>query len=417
MLEYAVYVSSKVTKDSKKIPLVIALHGRGAEPMSIIRRAQESAERGGYIVAAPMGYNNHGWYGLLESERSTPAHVREYSEKDVMNVLALMRTEFDIDEKRIYLMGTSMGGAGVFFLAVKHPDIWAAVAAGAPPLRRATHGETIAGIPNIRHMPVMLVHGERDAAVTVEVSRRLANQMQYLGMTHEYREIPGGTHPDAGRVGAPWMFSFFDKHVRSTTSPGPGLLPVPSPATQPMNRTATPLPRDLRNGTATMEQVRDWMQAEHRKVFPEIPVEQVSLPIREEDLDLDGIGDVLIDRYVTGSSSRPTSTFLKTPRGYRFIGTFHGTVRPLAAESGQRSRFVIASAMGTSRMHLRLAELQADGLHQAAAAILTAGDSGSVEGNQLYREVMSADVVSPETLRKVFGSERSTPPKSSATQR
>ena len=32
MLPYAVFVSSKLTKDSKKIPLVIALHGRGAEP-------------------------------------------------------------------------------------------------------------------------------------------------------------------------------------------------------------------------------------------------------------------------------------------------------------------------------------------------------------------------------------------------
>jgi hypothetical protein len=300
-------------------------------------------------------------------------------------------------------MGTSMGGAGVLFLAVKHSDIWAAVAAGAPPLRRATHGETINGIPNIRHLPVMLVHGERDAAVTVEVSRRLATRMQQLGMTHEFREIPGGTHPDAGRIGGPWMFEFFERHVKSTVPPGPGLLPVPSPAAQPMNATATPLPESLRNGTAVIEQVRVWMLAEHVNVYPEVAVDQVTFPAREVDLNLDGTVDILMARYTTGQGDRPQSAFLSTPRGYRYVGTFNGSIRPLAVESGQRNRFVIASAMGSDRVHVRLAELRPDGLHQLATAILAAGDSGSVEGNRLYRELMTAAVVEPETLRNVFG--------------
>jgi hypothetical protein len=48
----------------------------------------------------------------------------------------------------------------------------------------------------------------------VEVSRRLAARMQELGMTYEYREIRDGSHPDAISQGAPWMFSFFDKHAK-----------------------------------------------------------------------------------------------------------------------------------------------------------------------------------------------------------
>jgi dienelactone hydrolase len=402
MLDYAVFVSSKIRKDSKKVPLVIALHGRGAHPTTIIQRAQASAERGGYIVAAPMGYNDRGWYGLLDSDRTTPPLLRQYSEKDVMNVLSFMRKEFDVDENRIYLMGTSMGGAGALFLAVKHPDIWAAVGAGAPPIRRATHGETIAGISNIRHLPVMLVHGDRDVAVTVEVSRRLGSLMQYLGMTHEYREIPRGTHADAGRIGVPLMLSFFDRHTKSG-APGPGLLAVPSPAAQPMNATMVPLPADLRNGTATIEQVRAWMEAEHLQVLPEVPVGQVTFPLREQDLDLDGTTDALIERHATGPGEGPLSAFLTTSRGYRFIGTFYGTIRGLAVEPGQRSRFLIAGAMGSGRAHMRLAELRPDGLHQVATAILTAGDSGTAEGNRLYRDLMSSDVVSPEAVRQVFG--------------
>jgi predicted peptidase len=212
MLEYAVFVSSRVKKGTKS-PLVIALHGRGVQPTSIMRFASVPAERGGYIVAAPMGYNERGWYGEYENDRSTPPQLREYSEKDVMYVLAFMRAEFDIDENRIYIMGSSMGGAGALYLAVKHPHIWAAVAAGAPPIRRES--ETIENFAAIRHLPVILVHGDRDALVTVEVSRRLANLMKELGMTHEYREIRGGTHGNAIDMGAPWMFAFFDRHTKA----------------------------------------------------------------------------------------------------------------------------------------------------------------------------------------------------------
>jgi predicted peptidase len=212
LLEYAVFVSSKVKKGTKS-PLVIALHGRGVRPTTIMRFLTGPAERGGYIVAAPMGYNERGWYGEYESDRSTPPQLREYSEKDLMNVLAFMRAEFDIDEKRIYIMGSSMGGAGALYLAVKHPNLWAAVGAGAPPIRRSS--ETIVNFAAIRHLPVILVHGDRDALVTVEVSRRLASLMKELGMTYEYREIPGGSHPNAIDMGAPWMFSFFEQHRKA----------------------------------------------------------------------------------------------------------------------------------------------------------------------------------------------------------
>ena len=60
------------------------------------------------------------------------AKVREVSEKDVMNVLDMIRKEFNVDERRTYLMGHSMGGAGALYLGVKYPSNWAAIAAIAP---------------------------------------------------------------------------------------------------------------------------------------------------------------------------------------------------------------------------------------------------------------------------------------------
>src|SRR5262249_53399766 len=52
-LPYAVFVSSKVTKD-KKSPLIIALHGLGGNPNTLMRRdLLDLAGADGYIVFAP----------------------------------------------------------------------------------------------------------------------------------------------------------------------------------------------------------------------------------------------------------------------------------------------------------------------------------------------------------------------------
>src|SRR5262245_55686631 len=69
-IPYAVFVSSKVRKD-KKNPLIIALHGLGGSPNSLLRgNALDLAEQGGYILAGPMGYNPRGWYGIPAGGRS-----------------------------------------------------------------------------------------------------------------------------------------------------------------------------------------------------------------------------------------------------------------------------------------------------------------------------------------------------------
>src|SRR5262245_50602002 len=63
-MEYAQFVPSKYDK-SKKNPLMIALHGLTSNPQQIMRYPglTDLAEKHGYIVAAPYGYNDRGWYG------------------------------------------------------------------------------------------------------------------------------------------------------------------------------------------------------------------------------------------------------------------------------------------------------------------------------------------------------------------
>ena len=121
------------------------------------------AEKHGYLIVAPMGYNSRGWYGSRGTgggRGSDPENLGELSEKDVMNVLALIRKEFNIDDNRIYLMGHSMGGGGTWHLGIKYPDIWAALGPIAPAAPRST-----SGLAKITHIPVIVIQGDKDGLV------------------------------------------------------------------------------------------------------------------------------------------------------------------------------------------------------------------------------------------------------------
>jgi poly(3-hydroxybutyrate) depolymerase len=211
-MEYALFVPSKYEKD-KKTPLLVALHGLGSNPQQIIRypALTDQAEKHGYIVVAPMGYNTVGWYGAKAPGffKSKPENLSELSEKDVMNVLAIARKDFNIDENRIYLMGHSMGGGGTIHLALKHPDIWA----GLGPIAPALFGKP-EEVEKIKHIPVNMIQGDQDFLVPVAGPRRWAEAMKKSGMTYEYMEIAGGGHIDVATKNIPAVFEFFNNHQK-----------------------------------------------------------------------------------------------------------------------------------------------------------------------------------------------------------
>jgi poly(3-hydroxybutyrate) depolymerase len=251
-MPYCMYVSSKVTPD-EPAPLIIALHGMGAPPDIMCNATTiDLAEEGGYILAAPMGYNTTGWYGFpfgagpgrgaapangpgrgaAPAGRgragggrgaggpfgggNAPENLAELSEDDVMNVLAIMRDEFNIDEDRIYVTGHSMGGAGTFFMAAEHSDIWAAAAPVAP-AAFTSEEEREAMVQKIAaaNLPVMVVHGDADAVVPVSTSRdQWVPSMRTAGVDVEYVEQPGIDHGPVITTSQAEIFRFFGEHSK-----------------------------------------------------------------------------------------------------------------------------------------------------------------------------------------------------------
>lgn len=211
-IEYALFVPTKYDKE-KKAPLVVALHGLGGNPQQFIRSRglTEQAEKYGMIVVAPMGYNERGWYGnrFLKNVKTDPENLAELSEKDVLNVLEIVRKEFNVDPDRIYLMGHSMGGGGAWHLGIKYPEIWAGLGPIAPAI-----GRPATEVEKIKHIPVILVQGDQDKLVPVAGARRWAEQMKKLEMTHEYIEVAGGDHGNVVAQNMAKIFEFFENHKR-----------------------------------------------------------------------------------------------------------------------------------------------------------------------------------------------------------
>ena len=168
---YAIYIP-KNFDESKKYPLVVFLHGAMSNHRLGLRRVFGEGNIQGpafgtqgfvppqtdleatrfypelkdvdYIVAAPFARGTAGYQGIPE--------------QDIFDMLADIKSKFNIDEDRMYLTGLSMGGGGTLWIGLTHPDMWAAIApvCPAPP----NEANILAG--NAINIPVHLFVGDRD---------------------------------------------------------------------------------------------------------------------------------------------------------------------------------------------------------------------------------------------------------------
>jgi poly(3-hydroxybutyrate) depolymerase len=216
IMPYRVHVPSSYD-GSRAYPLIVALHGLGGTEDSFMdqynRTVPTLAEQRGYIVVAPLGFRVDGFYGFnLAADANAGDRRRvELSEQDVLEVLKRARSDYKIDESRIYLMGHSMGGIGTWALGAKYPSVWAAMA----PFAGLGNPQTM---ERMKHIPQFVVHGDADPTVNVSGSRTMVAAMAKLGVDHKYIEVPGGNHTDIVVPNLAGMFDFFDTKRKASST-------------------------------------------------------------------------------------------------------------------------------------------------------------------------------------------------------
>lgn len=188
-------------KDGKKYPLVLFLHGAGERGddnqkqlthggqmwLNPVNREKYPA----FVLAPQCPRDEYGAYGS-RPKTFVPGEMPEVQEptrifrtlKELLDVYLGMP---QVDKKRIYVIGLSMGGMGTFDMAIRYPEIFAA----AVPVCGSVNPARLHAAKDIKFR---IYHGDADDIVPVAGSRQAYKALKAAGADVEYIEFPGVNH-------------------------------------------------------------------------------------------------------------------------------------------------------------------------------------------------------------------------------
>jgi predicted peptidase len=179
-----------------KYPLVLYLHGTGERGSDNIKQLKytdifgKSAFRQKYpsFVVIPQCPARENW---VEKE-SYSGTIRQSPKpaKPLWQTIELLRelqNQFPIDPDRIYVIGISSGGSGVWDLVARYPHMFAA----ASPICGSGDDQKADLMINT---PIWAFHGGRDILVNPNTTRKMIKAIQKAGGHPKYTEYPNMFH-------------------------------------------------------------------------------------------------------------------------------------------------------------------------------------------------------------------------------
>jgi len=124
----------------------------------------------------------------------------------VMNFIDTLVKAGNVDSRRIYVGGLSMGGFGTFEILWRRPQLFAAafpICGGGNPVGVNLYG---------KKFPIWVFHGAADDVVPVANSRIMVDALKTAGAKVKYTEYPGVKHDSWKNAFAepellPWLFA------------------------------------------------------------------------------------------------------------------------------------------------------------------------------------------------------------------
>jgi predicted esterase len=171
--------------ETKKWPLIIYLHGgssRGTDTIKLYSNGiPDQIWRGRefpFVIVTPQCPKNQRW--------STDNWFENFFKE--------ITTKYRIDTKRVYLTGVSLGGSGTWYLAMKYPEIFAAIAPMSGFTRHMNY--IVKNTNKISDMPIWAFHGKTDKIVEFEDTEWIINKLKAKN-----KEITFTIEPNVGH----WM--------------------------------------------------------------------------------------------------------------------------------------------------------------------------------------------------------------------
>lgn len=178
----------------------------------------------------------YGTIDAIEKGRKIDAYVvapqnpgGSWNPRKVMQVVDWAKANHDVDTTRIYVIGMSLGGYGTLDFAATYPDKIAAAMA-------LCGGATVRDLSGLNRVPLWIIHGIADRAVTIRQSDRVVEAMKAVDSVTprlKYDRIPGMNHGQPARFlyladTYDWLLSHSltdeDRKVNDTFDPGGDIL-------------------------------------------------------------------------------------------------------------------------------------------------------------------------------------------------
>ncbi len=163
--------------DGERWPLLLFLHGAGERGVDLERvklhgppKQIAAGQELPFIVVAPQVAEGRIW-----STSFLDALLEEVTER------------YAVDRDRIYLTGLSMGGFGVWALAMEYPDRFAA-------LVPISGGGMISGACGLKGVPIRAFHGAHDEIIPVFLTRVLVERLRECGGDARLTVYPDAGH-------------------------------------------------------------------------------------------------------------------------------------------------------------------------------------------------------------------------------
>jgi predicted peptidase len=187
---------------NKKAPLVLYLHGSGGLGDDNLKQLGLGNIFGTRLWLLPENQKHHpcyvvapqtdrGWclYDPTQEENGRAKVLPGFGDgaRLAVQIVDALRREFAIDERRIYVTGQSMGGAGVWNVITYRPQLFA----GAVICCGSVSTEDGTGSAST---PLWNFHGDSDQTVPVSVSRDRIAARRKAGGSPLYTEYAGVDH-------------------------------------------------------------------------------------------------------------------------------------------------------------------------------------------------------------------------------
>jgi predicted esterase len=172
---------------ARRWPMRVQLHGGVArqDPEEGRRRRGNRIPGEPQIVVQPFGWAESAWWHASQVD-------------NILGLVDRVKRQYNVDESQIYLTGTSDGGTGAYYLAMREPTLWSSVLPLIGHLgvlaNPATGADGELFVSNLVNRPFFVVNGVRDPLYPAARMVPYVEAMQTAGVTVIFRPQPNGGH-------------------------------------------------------------------------------------------------------------------------------------------------------------------------------------------------------------------------------